>query len=79
MPKFRQILKSAAFDGLVGLADWTILETTTPGDDDLAIVRLRVLPKPIPGCVRTSGMADQVRPPTMRRVPLYLFPTRVTR
>lgn len=56
--RFRSILSSAAFDGLVGCSDWTILKAEELGDD-VAVVKLRVLPKPIPGCVRTSGVAAQ--------------------
>ena len=56
--KFRSILKGPSFEGLIGCSEWKITASSTP-DEDMAIVKLRVLPKPIPGCVRTSGMADQ--------------------
>ena len=56
--KFRSILKGPSFDGLIGCAEWTITSESAP-DENVAVIKLRVLPKPIPGCVRTSGMADQ--------------------
>lgn len=56
--RFRSILESAAFDGLIGCASWKVVGTRSP-TEDLAIVSLVVLPKPIAGCVRTSGIAEQ--------------------
>lgn len=58
IPKFRRILESDAFEGLIGCSSWTVLSISQPSDD-VAAVELRVLPKPIPGCVRTSGVAGQ--------------------
>ena len=56
--RFEAILGGIAFEGLIGCASWTITGTNTLSDDEAA-VRLRVLPRPIPGCVKLSGMADQ--------------------
>ena len=56
--RFRTILQGHAFEGLIGCASWEILSTTEPAEN-VAVVSLRVLPKPIPGCVRTSGVASQ--------------------
>ena len=35
-----------------------VLDTSQPSED-VAVLTLRVLLKPIPGCVRTSGVAEQ--------------------
>ena len=56
--KFRAVLNGAAFEGLIGVAEWKVLDTSEPSDD-VAVVKLRVLPKPVPGCVRSSGVANQ--------------------
>ena len=56
--KYRSVLSSPAFDGLIGCHSWKILGTKTPSDYKM-IFNLRVLPKPIPGCVKTSGIAGQ--------------------
>ena len=56
--KFRKILESPAFDGLIGCSEWKVLTESRPSDDVCA-VSVRVLPKPIPGCVRVSGVAGQ--------------------
>ena len=58
MAKFRSILEGAAFEGLIGCDSWTVKKISEPSDE-VAVVTLRVLPKPIPGCVRTSGLAGQ--------------------
>lgn len=58
LEKFKSVLGGDAFEGLVGMAEYTVLGWSEPADD-VAIAKLRVLPKPIPGCVRTSGIADQ--------------------
>ena len=56
--KFRAILSGSRFDGLIGCDSWTVLGMEEPADD-LVNVRLRVIPKPVAGCVRTSGLAGQ--------------------
>jgi hypothetical protein len=56
--KFRRILSKGTFEGLIGCSDWTITETSTP-DDDVAVVKLRVVMKPFTGCVRILGVAEQ--------------------
>ena len=58
LPKFKAVLSGDAFDGLVGCAEWTVQGISQPADD-VAVVTLKVLPKPIAGCVRTSGVASQ--------------------
>ena len=58
LPKYKRILQGAAFDGLIGCAEWNVLSTSEPSEDK-CVVTLRVLPKPVAGCVRTSGVADQ--------------------
>jgi hypothetical protein len=58
LKKFKAVLQSAAFEGLIGVAEWKVLGTSEPSDD-VASISLRVLPKPVPGCVRTSGVAAQ--------------------
>jgi hypothetical protein len=58
--KFRKVMEGSSFDGIVGCAEYTVLSTTYDNDrKDIAYVTLRVLSKPIPGCVRVTGVADQ--------------------
>lgn len=56
--KYLQILAGPAFDGLLGCGEMQVLkeEATT---EDKVVVNLRVMPKPVTGCVRMSGVADQ--------------------
>lgn len=56
--KYEKILGGPAFDGLVGCYSWKVLRTSEPCEDK-TIVSLQVLPKPVPGCVKTSGIAGQ--------------------
>ena len=58
LDKYRSIMEGSRFEGLIGSSSMEILGTETLTDDK-AVVSLRVLPKPIPGCVRMSGVADQ--------------------
>jgi len=55
---FRKILEGSGYEGLIGCSDWKVLDTSQPSED-VAVLTLRVLLKPIPGCVRTSGVAEQ--------------------
>merc|ERR1719331_1985001 len=56
--KFKAVLEGDAFDGLIGVAEWEVTDMSQPSDD-VAVVKLRALPKPVAGCVRTSGVAGQ--------------------
>ena len=56
--KFGGILKGTGYEALLGCAKWDVLDTHSP-DENTIIVKMRVLPKPIPGCMRFSGVADQ--------------------
>ena len=56
--RFTQILGGYQFEGLLGCASWKVLDTSEPTEDKL-LVTLQVLPKPIPGCVKASGVAGQ--------------------
>jgi len=58
LQRYREILNGYAFEGLIGCSSWTVLNSLSP-TDDRAVLSLRVLPRPIPGCVKTSGVADQ--------------------
>lgn len=58
VPKYKRILEGPAFDGLIGCAEWKVLSISEPSDDK-CVVSLRVLPKPVAGCVRISSVADQ--------------------
>lgn len=56
--RFEAVLGEPAFDGIIGCAEWEILDTNQVSDD-AATVRMRILPRPVPGCVKLSGLADQ--------------------
>jgi len=56
--KYLQILAGPAYDGLLGCGEMQVLKTESTTDDK-AVVNLRVMPKPVTGCVRMSGVADQ--------------------
>ena len=58
LAKYRSIMEGIRFEGLIGSSDMEVLGTEMITDDK-AVVSLRVLPKPIAGCVRMSGVADQ--------------------
>jgi hypothetical protein len=55
--KFGEILKSIRFEGVLKCSEWSVTALAT--GEDTATAKLTVLPAPIPGCVRTSGVADQ--------------------
>merc|ERR1712194_344918 len=56
--KYLSILSGPSFDGLLGCGEVQVLGTEYTAADR-AVVSLRVLPKPVTGCVRMSGVADQ--------------------
>ena len=56
--KFKGILQGFAFEGLLGCVSWKVTGERMPSEDK-CVVSLTVLPKPIPGCVKSSGVADQ--------------------
>lgn len=56
--RFRQILEKPGFEGIIGCTSWSVMGTSSPSDD-VVFVKLKLLPKPIPGCVRISGISDQ--------------------
>ena len=56
--KYLSILSGPSFDGLVGCGELQVLNTESTTDNK-AVVSFRVLPKPVTGCVRMSGVADQ--------------------
>ncbi len=58
LERFTQILGGYQFEGLLGCASWKVLDTSEQTEDK-QLVTLQVLPKPIPGCVKASGVADQ--------------------
>jgi hypothetical protein len=58
--RYEQIFKGAAYDGLLGCASWKVTALTpSPIDDDRTVASMTVLSKPVPGCVRVAGVADQ--------------------
>ena len=56
--KYLSILSGPSFDGLLGCGEMQVIGSEYPVDDRV-VVSLRVLPKPVTGCVRMSGVADQ--------------------
>ena len=56
--KFKQILSGLQFEGILGCYSWNVTSTNEPSDDRI-VMNLRVLPKPITGCVKSSGVAGQ--------------------
>ena len=56
--KYEQILRGNMFDGILGCAEWKVLRTRSVVDGKM-VLTVRILPKPIPGCVKTSGLASQ--------------------
>jgi hypothetical protein len=56
--KFKQILKGKQMDGILGCAEWEVFEVSSPSDERRD-VKVKMLPKPIAGCVKTSGVAGQ--------------------
>jgi hypothetical protein len=57
--RFRQILDGTGMEGIIGCAEWEVMSEPQYPSEDTAIVGVRILPKPIPGCVRISGRAGQ--------------------
>jgi hypothetical protein len=56
--KFKKILEGPKMDGIIGCDSWEILGTEAKSDDRM-VVSLKVISKPIPGCVKISGLASQ--------------------
>lgn len=56
--KFKAILSGPKMDGIIGCDSWEVLSESSPSDDKM-IMSLKIIPKPIPGCVKTSGLAGQ--------------------
>ena len=63
--KFREVLESPVFDGLIGCNSWNVtmasddVSLETASEEGYVAFELRVLPKPFAGCMRFSGLADQ--------------------
>jgi len=64
--RYKAIFKGPAYDGLLGCAAWKVDKltgSTTPPlgqqNEDRTVAEMTVLPKPVPGCVRTAGVAGQ--------------------
>ena len=57
--RYLQILSGPQFEGLLGCSEMQVLKCSETTDDKV-VVNLRVMPKPVTGCVRMSGVADQV-------------------
>ena len=62
--KFKQILETATFDGIVECVSWEIVDTPVSNDDTHLAVTLKVKPKPMPiGCTcfrcRQTGCASR--------------------
>jgi hypothetical protein len=57
--KFRNILEGLGMEGIIGCSEWKVFAEPLYPSEDRAIVGVRILPKPVPGCVRVSGVADQ--------------------
>ena len=58
LARYQSILAGPAFDGLVGCGKMEVVKTESVSEEK-TVVTLRVLPKPVTGCVRMSGIADQ--------------------
>jgi hypothetical protein len=56
---FRKILSGTGMDGIIGCAEYQVMGEPQFTSEDTAIVGVRILPKPLEGCVRVSGVADQ--------------------
>ena len=63
--KFREVLESPVFDGLIGCNSWNVTMASddvsyeVASEEGYVAFELRVLPKPFAGCMRFSGLADQ--------------------
>ena len=57
--RFKSVLKGAQFDGLIGMSSWKVTAMNPGVDDDQMVADMTVLPKPVPGCVKISGLAGQ--------------------
>lgn len=58
--RFAGILRGPAYDGILECAAWKVNALTpVEGDADRTVASLVVIPKPVPGCVRTAGLAGQ--------------------
>ena len=55
---FRELLTGMRFEGLLGCAEWRVVDSEGRGPD-VEVVSVRVLPKPVPGCVKTVRVANQ--------------------
>jgi hypothetical protein len=56
--KFKNVLKGSQMDGIIGCASWEVIDVSSPSDDRRDI-KVKVFPKPVEGCVKTSGIAGQ--------------------
>jgi hypothetical protein len=59
MKMFRAILSGTGMEGIIGCTEWEVMGEPQFTSEDTALVGVRIIPKPIPGCVRVSGVADQ--------------------
>lgn len=57
--KFKSILSGTRMEGIIGLESWEVLSVANPSDER-TVVEVKIIPKPIAGCVKTSGVAGGI-------------------
>jgi len=56
---FRKILEGIRLNGIIGCTSWEVMGEPLYPSEETAEVGVKIIPKPLAGCVRISGVGDQ--------------------